>query len=276
MGHAGDAGGDPPVDPAHAAGAGGPVPHLTSAPLPPPPLPPDWLNPPDFAAAKAAQVALAARVRRHDAHGPIRLLGGVDISNARFDPAHRIFAAVVVLSLPDLRVVETATAEAVATMPYVPGYLGFREIPALLAAWAKLAVQPDLLLVDGHGIAHPRGLGIAAHLGVVLDLPAIGVAKSPLVGRPEAPLGEQAGAETPLVWQGERLGTLLRTRQRANPLYISIGHRVSLASAVAWVRAAGTGYRLPEPTRQAHLAANTARRASVGSPASPTSAESGE
>lgn len=214
-------------------------------------------------------MALAARVLRHDAHGPVRLLGGVDISSIRFDPANRIFAAVVVLSWPGLVVVETAAAEAVATMPYVPGYLGFREIPALLAAWAKLAVKPDLLMVDGHGIAHPRGLGIAAHLGVVLDLPAIGVAKSLLVGRPEAPLGEEAGAETSLLWKGERLGTLLRTRRQANPLYVSIGHRISLGSAVAWVRRAGTGYRLPEPTRRAHLAANALRRASVGLPNAP-------
>jgi deoxyribonuclease V len=115
--------------------------------------------------------------------------------------------------------------------------------------------------VDGHGIAHPRGLGIAAHLGVVLDVPSIGVAKSPLVGRPEVPLGEEVGESAPLVWRGRVLGTLLRTRRRANPLYISVGHRVTLASAVGWVQRCATGYRLPEPTRQAHLAANVARRA---------------
>ncbi len=225
-----------------------------------PGLPRDWLHPAGLATAKAAQSVLAARVVRQDAHGPVRLLGGVDISNNRFDPTNRIFAAVVVLTWPGLRVVETAAAEAVATMPYIPGYLGFREIPALLAAWERLATKPDLVMVDGHGIAHPRGLGIAAHFGVVLDVPAIGVAKSPLVGRPEAPLGEEAGAETPLVWKDQRLGTLLRTRRRANPLYVSIGHRVSLDGAVEWVRRAGTGYRLPEPTRQAHLAANALRR----------------
>lgn len=229
----------------------------------PPGLPPDWLHPPDLATARSAQVALAARVVRREAHGPVRRLGGVDISSIRFDPANRIFAAVVVLSWPELQVIETAAAEAVATMPYIPGFLGFREIPALLAAWDRLAVKPDLVMVDGHGIAHPRGLGIAAHLGVALDVPAIGVAKSPLVGKPEAPLGEEAGAETPLVWKGERLGTMLRTRRRANPLYVSIGHRVSLEGAVDWVRRAGTGYRLPEPTRQAHLAANALRREST-------------
>ena len=228
-----------------------------------PGIPPDWLDPATLVEAKAAQVALAARVVRTDAHPPVRLIGGVDISSTRFDPEGRIFAAVVVLSWPGLQVVATASAEARATLPYIPGYLGFREVPALLLAWAKLDVKPDLVLVDGHGIAHPRAFGIATHLGVVLDVPSIGVAKSPLVGRPEAPLGAAVGAAEPLVWKGERLGTVLRTRARANPLFISLGHRVSAEGAVAWVKRCGTGYRLPEPTRQAHLAANVARRAGM-------------
>jgi deoxyribonuclease V len=170
------------------------------------------------------------------------------------------------LSFPDLRVVETAGAVARAAMPYVPGLLGFREIPALLAAWEKLRAKPDLLLVDGHGVAHPRRLGIAAHLGVVLDVPSIGVAKSVLVGAEEAPLADEPGAETPLVWRGERIGTALRTKRRSNPLYVSIGHRVSQETAVAWVRRATGTYRLPEPTRQAHLAANALRVAEAGGP----------
>ena len=231
-----------------------------------PPIPTEWLRPPDAAAARRAQTALAERVVREDAFGEVRLIGGVDVSNNRFDPEERVFAAVVALSFPDLRVVETAGAVARAAMPYVPGLLGFREIPALLAAWERLRAKPDLLLVDGHGIAHPRGLGIAAHLGVVLDVPAIGVAKSILVGGEDPPLGEDSGAETPLVWRGERIGTALRTRRRSNPLYVSVGHRVSLGTAVAWVRRATGGYRLPEPTRQAHLAANALRVAEAGAP----------
>ncbi len=232
-----------------------------------PPVPAEWLHPPDAAAARRAQTALAERVAREDApDGEVRLLGGVDVSNNRFDPEERVFAAVVALSVSDLRVVETAGAVARAAMPYVPGLLGFREIPALLAAWDKLERKPDLLLVDGHGVAHPRRLGIAAHLGVVLDVPAVGVAKSVLVGEADAPLPDEAGAETPLLWRGERIGTALRTRRRANPLYVSIGHRVSLETAVAWVRRATGGYRLPEPTRQAHLAANALRVAEAGSP----------
>ena len=226
----------------------------------------EWLHPPDAASARRAQTALAGRVVREDAFGEVRRIGGVDVSNNRFDPEGRVFAAVVALSFPGLHVVETAGAAARAAMPYVPGLLGFREVPALLAAWGKLGAKPDLLLVDGHGVAHPRGLGIAAHLGVVLDVPAIGVAKSVLVGAEDPPLAEEAGAETPLVWRGERIGTALRTRRRTNPLYVSVGHRVSLETAVAWVRRATEGYRLPEPTRRAHLAANALRVAEAGPP----------
>lgn len=234
-----------------------------------PGIPADWLDPPDLATARAAQVALAARVVQRDAHPHVRLLGGVDISNTRFDPEGRIYAAVVVLEWPGLRVVARASAVVRASMPYIPGFLGFREVPALLAAWARLAVKPDLVLVDGHGIAHPRGFGIAAHLGVVLDVPSIGVAKSPLVGRPEAELGEAPGATQPLLWKGQRLGTVLRSKRRSNPLWISVGHRVSLDGAVAWVRRCDTGYRLPEPTRQAHLAANEVRRAGMAAAEEP-------
>lgn len=222
--------------------------------------PPGQVPPPDLAAAKAEQQALAARVVREDAHGPVRLIGGVDISSTRFDPERRVHAAVVVLAWPGLTPVASSAATVRATMPYIPGYLGFREVPALLAAWEGLAAKPDLVLVDGHGVAHPRGLGIAAHLGAVLDLPSIGVAKSLLVGAPGAALPEEPGAQVPLVWKGQRLGTVLRSKRRSNPLYVSIGHRVSEAGAVAWVERCLAGYRLPEPIRQAHLAANAERR----------------
>jgi len=223
-----------------------------------PPIPPEWADPPDFTVARAAQLGLAARVVREDRLGPVRRIAGVDISGSRFDPEKRIFAAVVVLDWPSLTVVAEAVAVQRARIPYVPGYLGFREVPALREAWAALPVQPDLVLVDGHGLAHPRGFGIASHLGVVLDVPTIGVGKSILVGQPEG------GA---LVWKGARLGTVLPTRTGANPLYISAGHRVTEATAVAWVRACLRGYRLPEPTRLAHRAAGAARRAAPLSPA---------
>lgn len=200
---------------------------------------------------------------REDAHGPVHRIAGVDISSTRFDPANLVHAAVVVLSWPELTPLATAAATERATMPYIPGYLGFREVPALLVAWQRLATTPDLVpdlvMVDGHGVAHPRGLGIAAHLGALLDVPAIGVAKSVLVGRPAAPLPEEPGATVPLLWKGRRLGTVLRTKRRSNPLIISTGHRVGEASAVEWVRRCLRGYRLPEPTRLAHLAANAER-----------------
>ncbi len=222
---------------------------------------PDWIAPADLAAAKVAQQAMAARVIRTDAHGTVRRVGGVDVSSGgRFDPDPRIHAAIVVLSWPDLTPLAEAAASVAPTMPYIPGYLGFREIPALLAAWQALDPKPDLLMVDGHGIAHPRGLGIAAHLGVVLDLPSIGVAKSLLVGAPEPPVGEARGDRAPLLWRGERIGTSLRTKRRSNPLHVSIGHRVSLAAAEAWVEGATRLHRLPEPTRRAHEAANRQRR----------------
>jgi deoxyribonuclease V len=195
-----------------------------------------------------------------DACGPVRLIGGADISSTRFDPARRVHAAIIVLALPDLAPVARAAATCRGGMPYIPGYLGFREIPALLAAWQALSPKPDLLMVDGHGIAHPRGLGIAAHCGVVLDMPCIGVAKAPLIGTIEGVLDAAPGASAPLLWQGRRIGTALRTRRGANPLYVSVGHRVALASAEAWVWRCVVRHRLPEPTRQAHLAANAERR----------------
>lgn len=214
----------------------------------------------DLARLRAEQADLAARVERADRLGPVRLIGGVDISSTRFDPRRLVHAAVAVLSWPGLEPVAESAATQQATMPYIPGFLGFREVPALIAAWEGLAEKPDLVLVDGHGVAHPRGIGIAAQFGVLLDVPSIGVAKSPLVGRPAAPLAGEAGAVEPLVWKGQRLGTVLRTRRRANPLYISTGHRVAEATAVAWVGDCLRGYRLPEPTRRAHLAANAERR----------------
>ncbi len=221
------------------------------------------LNPPDFKAARRAQEALAPLVETADRLGRVRLVAGVDISSTRFDPAKMIYAAVVLLRWPGLAVVESAGVAVRASMPYVPGFLGFREVPALRLAWAKLTQQPDLVLVDGQGIAHPRGFGIAAHLGLVLDLPSIGVAKSLLVGAIDGELGAEPGATAPVLWQGRQVATALRTRARAGPLYISPGHRLGQQTALAWVQRCATGYRLPEPTRQAHAAANRCRRDAI-------------
>lgn len=215
----------------------------------------------DLAALREEQRALAARVIAEDALPAVpRFIGGVDASCSRFDPTQRVYAAVVVLEWPGLVEVARAGVAATPDLPYITGFLGFREVPAILQAFSSLPVKPELLFVDGQGIAHPRRCGIASHLGVTLDLPAIGVGKSRLVGTPTGPLGEAAGSESRLQDRGEEIGALLRTRARANPLWISIGHRISLPTALRWVRATGAGRRLPEPTRLAHEAAGMVRR----------------
>nr|WP_242535079.1 deoxyribonuclease V [Roseococcus suduntuyensis] len=215
---------------------------------------------------RRCQLELAARAVREDALGEVRRIAGVDVSSSRFDPARMVHAAVVVLDWPSLTPVARAAVSLPAPMPYITGLLAFREIPAIEAALAQLPDPPDLLMVDGQGIAHPRRCGIATHLGVVTDLPSIGVAKSRLVGQPVAPLGEEPGALVEVRDRGDVVGALLRSRARANPLHISPGHRVSLATALHWVRATLRGRRLPEPTRAAHEWAGQARRAAMAPP----------
>jgi deoxyribonuclease V len=215
---------------------------------------------PDSAAAARLLVPdLAARVETADRIGAVRAVGGADASSTRFDPTRAVHAAIVALAWPALSPVGRAGATTRGGLPYVPGLLGFREVPALAAAWARLSPKPDLLLVDGHGLAHPKGLGIACLLGLVLDVPTIGVAKSLLVGEVEGALPEAPGARAPLVWQGRRIGVALRTRRGANPVHVSIGHRVSEATALDWVERCLRGRRLPEPVRAAHDAAGALR-----------------
>ncbi|HET8728776.1 MAG TPA: deoxyribonuclease V [Alphaproteobacteria bacterium] len=233
---------------------------MASRPPDPPGIPPEWLHPPSLKAASELQRRMAGRVLDDDAFGPVRCLGGADVSQNRWDPEKMIHAAIVVLDLPTLRLAASAGTTARARFPYVPGFLGFREAPSLVEAWRALPAPPDLLFVDGHGLSHPRGLGIATHLGVLLDRPTIGVAKTILIGSPAGPLGPEPGDRTPLVWQGRTIGMVVRTKRRANPLYVSVGHRVALGTAVEWVLRTARGYRLPEPIRQAHLAANALRR----------------
>lgn len=191
----------------------------------------------------------------------VRILGGADTSSLRFDAERRVHAAMVALSWPGLQPLAEAGASTAGGLPYIPGLLGFREVPALAAAWARLEPKPDLVLVDGHGAAHPQGLGVASLLGVVLDVPTIGVAKSVLVGQVASALPDRPGAAAPLIWQGREIGAALRSRRGAHPLYVSAGHRVSLPTALEWVRRGLRGWRLPEPTRQAHDAAARVRRA---------------
>lgn len=225
-----------------------------------PPIGPGFACPATAAAARALLPALVARVETADRLGPVRVLCGADASATRFDPDRAVHAALVALGWPGLRPLAEAGAVRRGGLPYIPGLLGFREVPALAEAWARLDPRPDLVLVDGHGIAHPHGLGIASLLGVVLDVPTIGVAKSVLVGEVAGPLPDTPGAVATLVWKGRQIGVALRTRRGANPLYVSAGHRVSLPTALEWVTRTLRGYRLPEPTRLAHLAAGALRR----------------
>ncbi len=202
--------------------------------------------------AFAIQHRLAARVERQPRLGEVRVIAGVDMSATGVARA-----AVVLLSYPELETIEIARAEKPLDFPYVPGLLSFREGPAVTAAFARLSRRPDLVMFDGQGIAHPRRIGIAAHIGVLLDLPSIGVAKSVLVGRSADP-GPDPGDWAPMTDKGEVVGAALRTKPRVKPVYISIGNRIDLPSAIQWVLAVCRGYRLPEPTRRAHNAAATA------------------
>jgi deoxyribonuclease V len=186
-----------------------------------------------------------------------RLVAGADVSVARF--ATTGYAGIVVLDHDTRATVAEAGARVELTFPYVPGLLSFRELPALMHAWERLTVRPDVLIFDGVGYAHPRRFGIACHGGVLLDLPTIGCAKSILVGRHE-PLDEAAGAQAPLVHRGEVVGMAVRLRARVQPVYVSIGHRMDLPTAVAVVRAMSSGLRLPETTRRAHALVNALRR----------------
>ena len=206
----------------------------------------DW--PTNIADARAIQDRLRREVVIGEADVPARLVAGVDIHVA--PDAGLTWAAIAVVELATLELVESALAAVPTGFPYVPGYLSFREIPAALAALGLIEQVPDLLMVDGHGIAHPRRLGVASHLGVLTGLPTIGVAKSRLIGEHEPPQPAR-GSEVPLTHKGEKLGVVLRSREGTRPLYVSVGHRVSLEQALALVRASLTRYRLPEPTRLA-------------------------
>jgi deoxyribonuclease V len=202
--------------------------------------------------ARAIQEKLRSQVLQKNAASLRRIqhVAGVDIS-IRND---RAIAAIVVLDFETLQVVDFATHEDAIPFPYVPGLLSFRECPSILAAAEKLRVEPDLVLVDGQGIAHPRRLGIAAHLGVLLDKPTIGCAKSRLTGKHEEP-SLAAGSHADLCDRDELIGVVLRTKNKVRPLYISIGHKVELPTAIELVLACCRGYRLPEPTRFAHQVA---------------------
>lgn len=205
-----------------------------------------------IAQAMEIQRGLAAHVSRSNEVTTPHFIAGVDISAGKAGGVAT--GAVVVLSYPELRLVETQIVRERIDFPYIPGLLSFREAPFILTACQRLTTTPDIILVDGQGIAHPRRMGLACHLGLFLNTPTIGCAKSLLCGRGDEP-GTEPGSYAEIADAGDIIGVALRTRRGVKPVYVSIGHMVDLATAVRWVLESCRGYRLPEPTRLAHLAA---------------------
>jgi deoxyribonuclease V len=219
-----------------------------------------------YAEARELQTRLADRVRFDRLKDEPEFIAGLDCAFSR--DGTRVFAAAVVLKVPGLRdggpaydldLAETVTASMKVGFPYVPGLLSFREAPVCLAAVQKLKCRPDLFLVDGQGIAHPRRLGLASHLGLFLDKPTIGCAKSRLIGTFDEP-GLEKGTHSPLRDAGEVIGAVVRTRRNVKPLFVSVGHRCCLADAIRLTLACTAKYRLPEPTRLAHQAVSRLKR----------------
>jgi deoxyribonuclease V len=213
---------------------------------------------------------LRNQVRIQPLADEVKLVAGCDISFNRFSDI--VYAGIIVLRLPELEVVSRATVVTRARFPYVPGLLSFRETPALLEAWEKLEVAPDVVMLDGQGMAHPRRFGIACHFGLLTGRPTLGCAKTVLVGKFDEP-GEPAGAYSLMMHKGETIGAAVRTKDRVAPVYVSVGHLIDLLGAIRLALRCVKGYqddglfadskskyRIPEPTRQAHLLVNELRR----------------
>jgi deoxyribonuclease V len=207
--------------------------------------------------AVALQRDLADRVEARTRLTRCELVAGADVSYDRF--GNVFYAGVVVLRMDDLTIVEEQGVVREVTFPYVPGLLSFRETPALLEAFAKVESEPDAVILDGHGFSHPRRFGFACHLGLWLDRPSVGCAKTRLIGTYKEP-GRRAGSVAPLKDDEEIIGQVVRTKMGVKPVFVSVGYKIDLRSAVELVLATCRGYRLPEPTRQAHLHVNALRR----------------
>lgn len=214
--------------------------------------------------AQQIQQELQAEVVTADDLGEIRVVAGVAIAHSRFNDTMTIAAAA--LSYPDLSLIDLQVIEYQTKFPFIPDLLSFREVPGIVAALEALSVTPDLLVIDGPGITHPKGLGVASHVGVILNIPTIGCCKSSPVGtfiEPEV----NAGSESALVWQSEIIGTVMRSKNRVAPLFISTGHRISRETATRLIREACQGYRLPEPLRHASVQlTETKQSAKVATP----------
>ena len=215
----------------------------------------DWtLSPTE---AVALQQQLRNDIRIQPPAKPFETIAGCDISFNKFEET--VYAGIVVLRLDTLETIEETGVVSTATFPYIPGLLSFREIPALLEAWSKLQVEPDVVMFDGHGTAHPRRIGIASHAGLWLNRPTFGCGKSVLVGKYDEPPLER-GNWSPMKHYGEIIGAALRTKNKVNPVYISPGHLIDLDTAINLTLQCDGGYRIPEPTRRAHLFVNALRK----------------
>jgi deoxyribonuclease V len=202
------------------------------------------------------QEELRERLRLRPPKASFKTIAAADVSYSLADD--KLYAAFLLFSYPDLTLMESASAWGRVSFPYIPGLLTFREAPILLQAFSKLKIRPGLIMVDGQGIAHPRSMGIAAHLGILLDLPTIGCAKSRLFGEDAEP-GPDQGSVIPLLDHGRMVGMIVRTRAGVKPVYVSPGHRMDLDTSVKIILSLCRGYRIPEPLRQAHIFVNQLR-----------------
>jgi deoxyribonuclease V len=205
---------------------------------------------PSYQEAKQLQTQLASKISTENQVNKVRLIAGIDVSVISPDSGR---AGLVILSYPELELIEVVQFEGALNFPYIPGLLSFRELPLALAAFKKLSSRPDIVLVDGQGLAHPRGLGLASHLGLIIETPTIGCAKSLLCGK-HGPVGIVPGCSKHIEYNGSIVGTALRTKLNVKPVFISIGHMIDLQSSVDWTLKCCRGYRLPEPSRLAHQA----------------------
>ena len=219
---------------------------------------PRTLHPWDLSCKEAINVQrrLSGQVSQVPLKKPVRIIAGADVSYSKRDA--EVYAAVLVFSFPDLAVTDRAVAADSVKFPYVPGLLSFREAPVLTRAFRKIRKKPDVIIFDGQGIAHPRGVGLASHMGLILDCPSIGCAKTRLVGI-HPPLPETRGSMVLLTDHGRVVGGVVRTRERVKPVFVSPGHAITLEESIRLVLGCCRGYKLPEPTRQAHIAVNRLR-----------------
>ncbi len=212
--------------------------------------------------AVAVQKELQSRVQIRPLQKPVQTLGGADISFNRF--SNIVYAGIVVLDFPSMEVIERTSVVTTVDFPYIPGLLAFRELPAIMEAWERLSVKPDVLVTDGHGLAHPRRLGIASHFGIMAGVPSFGCAKTLLTGKYVDPENELF-AESDLTDKDEKIGIVLRSKKNCKPIFISAGHLITHQESVALIKQCIRKYRVPEPTRQAHLLVNEVRREKLNS-----------